>query len=92
MTNISVDFNDRELGGTLPALVHNADGELSHGERVMAIDGEGNKCLAIVSVIEDGMLSLAMDWETYTPAGAAEPETTWRDKLARVASRRLVDA
>ncbi|MDQ3765756.1 MAG: hypothetical protein M3346_00175 [Actinomycetota bacterium] len=48
-----VDFNMREESGLVPALLLRDQIESLHaGEKVIAADGEGTECLAVVRAIE----------------------------------------
>lgn len=65
MTRIWVDFNDRELAGTVPAMARNASETVVLGESVIAFDDDGDSCRAVVVDSHDGFLSLAMAWGTF---------------------------
>lgn len=74
MTRIWVDFNDRELAGTVPAMARRASASVVLGESVLAYDDDGDTCRAVVVDSYDGFLSLAMAWGTFArssvPAGS----------------------
>jgi hypothetical protein len=55
-----VDFNMREPDGRLPALlIGAADRALTMGERVIASDGEGLECNAVISEVSpDGRYAM----------------------------------
>lgn len=66
MTRIWVDFNDRELDGSVPAMARNANGPVAVGDQIVAFDDDGNTCRAVIVDSYDGFLSLAVSWGTFT--------------------------
>ena len=70
MVHIQVDFNDRDDRGYIPALVELAHEDVIPGEMIVARDSEGNRAKAQIVDIDSqrGLLYLAMDRDSFTPA------------------------
>lgn len=62
-----VDFNMKQEDGRVPALVSRDSAPLLLGSRVVASDGEGTECWAVVDEVfaEDGYVMLAPAGGTF---------------------------
>ncbi|MEK6720586.1 MAG: hypothetical protein AABZ33_07960 [Chloroflexota bacterium] len=64
-TRIEVDFNSRDAGGALPALIADADGSIRVGDIVESYDLEGYRCPAIVARVSEGIVALDPLWRAF---------------------------
>lgn len=63
---VAVNFSHSDEDGLLFAGIENANAPLAKGMEVLAADHEGHECLARVERIEEPLVYLAPDWDTWT--------------------------
>jgi hypothetical protein len=75
MAEIKVDFNNSEGDGFIFARASRASAPLAKGDWVRAMDFEGNECRAQVIRVEDGLVYLAPDFETWISGEDSDSST-----------------
>jgi hypothetical protein len=68
LPEITLDFNNSQADGLLFAKAQRASSPVEKGDRVLARDYEGNTCEAVVSSVQDGIVYLAPEWESWCGA------------------------
>jgi hypothetical protein len=73
MLTLTVDFNAL-ANGFVRGRAGNAadDPNLVEGSLALLTDGEGNEALGTVREVRDGLVFAAVDWDTWSPAGAIQ--------------------
>jgi len=71
MLTLTVDFNAL-ASGLVRGLQQDAAGDLVEGALALLDDSEGNEALGTVCEIRDGLVFAAVDWDTWSPAGAIQ--------------------
>ncbi|MGI8945117.1 MAG: hypothetical protein ACR2GL_02610 [Thermoleophilaceae bacterium] len=69
---VYVDYNDIEGGEQTTALMEDASAAVSVGETVLSLDEEGNQCVASVVRLDDDVVTLRLDWSTWSPSQETE--------------------
>lgn len=76
MIPLPVDFNDLDEQGRVLALLRlaPATAEVEVGARAYLLDDEGNSCSGTIASIEDALIHIDADWDTWSPASDVEAE------------------
>lgn len=97
LPEIKVDFNNSQADGFLFARSQRASAPVSRGDWVLAADFEGNECRAQVVRVDDDLVYLKPDLESWksgddmeSPSTAAQDSLTAYYSFAYAKKRRLV--
>lgn len=68
MTEVFADLNDRDSRGLFSALIEDAVGSVSAGDRVRVVDDEGSHYLGTVAEVDRGLIFFTLEPGNANPA------------------------